>query len=120
MAVSGMQGTGAGQWFPVALPGFMWKLTMSTAVAIASGGFGQGNWETLGEALQYSWFCAYVRLDGLSACPEAITICAVGSFGVAVQGVAVPLPLSWITPRPVMMQFASSVRRASWAKLPAQ
>ena len=48
MAVSGVQGTGAGQWFPVALPGFMWKLTMSTAAAIAFGGFGQGNWYPVG------------------------------------------------------------------------
>ena len=49
-----------------------------------------------------------------------MTIWAVGSMGVAVQGVAIPVPFSWITPRPVMMQFASSVRRANWAMLPAQ
>ena len=31
-----------------------------------------------------------------------------------------PLPFSWITPRPVMMQLASSVSRANCAMLPAQ
>ncbi len=54
------------------------------------------------------------------AWPEDITICAVESMAFAAHGVALPLPLSWITPRPVMMQFASSVSRANWAKLPDQ
>ena len=58
MAVSGMQGVGTGQVSPVEFPGFMWKLMISTADAIAFPGFGQGNWYPVGEALQYSWFCA--------------------------------------------------------------
>ena len=43
IADSGVQGVGAGQLFPLSFPGFMWKLMMSTAVAIAFGGLGQGN-----------------------------------------------------------------------------
>ena len=59
IADSGVQRIGSGQLFPLSFPGFMWKLIMSTAVAIAFGGLGHGNsYAGIPDVLlQYSSFC---------------------------------------------------------------